>query len=348
VVGTILALVLLAAAPGARPLDFVHSCTPADSLIRPGETHFAHLWQVTSQGGNAYPRWSRDGKRMVFETTFASCPRAIDLLSTPRGLLTTVGGVGDDATSPSFVGGGVVYSYWKVVADSCRSSAERWREDRWYLSPASTLQIGGQAMERLTLAGMTGAIEPNASPDGKQIVFTATPANDPELYLANRDGTDVRRLTADYGYDGGACFSPDGQFICYQAYHPREETERAQYDDLLKRGLIDSSRLDIWVMHADGSGRGQVTDLEATSMEPSFTPDGKRIIFASDYQDTPGRQFDLYITKLDGGAPEKITNDPSPDCFPMFSPDGRYLAFTSGRGAASAGDQNVFIAQWKE
>src|SRR5262249_27009108 len=82
--------------------------------------------------------------------------------------------------------------------------------------------------------------------------------------------------------------------------------------------------------------------------EPSFTPDNKRIIFSSDYQDPRSRQFDLYITKLDGGTPEKVTNDPSPDCFPMFSPNGRYLAFTSGRGAPPPDAQNVFIAEWNE
>jgi Tol biopolymer transport system component len=234
-----------------------------------------------------------------------------------------------------------------VTADSCHSSAERWREAKWSLSPGSTLHIESQAIDDIS-----GAIEPSSSPNGKQIVYTATPASDPELYLVNADSVswhvNVRRLTVDQGYDGAGCFSPDGKSICYQAYHPREETERAEFVDLLAKHQVSSARLDIWVMQADGSGRGQVTDLEATSMEPSFTPDDKRIIFSSDYQDAPGRQFDLYITKLDGGTPEKVTNDPSPDCFPMFSPNGRYLAFTSGRGSAKPGAQDVFIAEWKE
>jgi len=252
------------------------------------------------------------------------------------------------AGSPAFLGrDAIVFSMGQV--DSPLSMASRWRDEKWSLYPDNKLSVLNLGVVGATPVGReVGAIECNTSPDGKTILYTASPAADPEIYAMNADGSNVRRLTVDRGYDGGACFSPDEQSICYQAYHPREVTERAQYDDLLKRGLVDSSHLDIWVMHADGSGRGQVTDLDATSMEPSFTPDNKRIIFSSDYQDPRSRQFDLYITKLDGGTPEKVTNDPSPDCFPMFSPNGRYLAFTSGRGAPAPDAQNVFIAEWKE
>jgi Tol biopolymer transport system component len=352
VVGPLALLVLLAAAPGPHATSFVSSLAPADSLIRAGETHFAHLWQVTTDGQSGCPRWSHGGDELVLESRpVARCPRILLVRkSTPSWLVIRDSAGSNFATSPAFLSSGsILYSVSSSAGDTCQSSVQRWRDPLWHLYPNSTLQVGStKHAPEDWLNTVVGAIECATSPDGKMILYTACPASDPEIYAMEADGSDVRRLTVDHGYDGGACFSPDGQLICYQGYHPREETERAIYDDNFKHGLFDSSHLDICVMHADGSGRGQVTDLEATSMEPSFTPDSKRIIFSSDHQDPQGRQFDLYITKLDGGAPERITNDPSPDCFPMFSPDGRYLAFTSGRGATSAGAQNVFIAQWKE
>lgn len=325
--GALATLLFLASAPAPEPLHLASwRLTPADSLIRSGESHFAHLWKVTGQRHDptqmcACPRWALNGKNLTFE---------------------------DDGRtrmmSPAYVEEGqFIYS---VSADTVNLLSTRWRDEKWPLHPDSRLIrsyiIGGHMLNL-----DPGTIECSASADGKQVVFTATFANDPELYVTDPYATSLRRLTADYGYDGGGCFSPDGQLICYQAYHPRLEDEKAMYADLLAKHLVDSSLLDIWIIHPDGSGRGQVTDLGGTSMEPSFTPDSKRIIFSSDYQDVPGRQFDLYITKLDGGTPERITNDPSPDCFPMFSPNGRYLAFTSGRGASTAGAQNVFIAEWK-
>jgi dipeptidyl aminopeptidase/acylaminoacyl peptidase len=345
-VGALLTIVLLAVAPAHQP-DLVRSLAPADSLIRRGETHFAHLWRATWDGQNACPRWSPDGDVLVLEIGRKGCGQVYLAAAGHQALLASEGtGL---ATSPALLGrcDALVFSATPASPDSCHPSANRWHDEKWPLYAESHLFVRAKG-EVHQLTKDPGAVECNASPNGKQIVYTATPAIDPELYVMNADGTNVRRLTVDQGYDGAGCFSPDGKSICYQAYHPREETERAEFVDLLAKHQVSSARLDIWVMQADGSGRGQVTDLEATSMEPSFTPDNKRIIFSSDYQDAPGRQFDLYITKLDGGTPEKITNDPSPDCFPMFSPNGRYLAFTSGRGSAKPGAQDVFIAEWKE
>ena len=346
-IGALATLILLAATPGSRSPDFARSpyAAPVDSLIRPGETHFAHLWRW--KNGNASPRWSPDSGVLVTDGDGDLSDRSVGGRENPK-VPKPLGFAG----SSSFLGKNAIVVSVGDGDSSGRSMATRWRDEKWSLYPKNNIYVlkfddKGAQTDWGPLGQQAGAIECNTSPDGKTILYTACPAADAEIYAMNADGSNVRRLTEDHGYDGGACFSPDGQLICYQAYHPREETERAQYEDLLKRGLFDSSRLDIWVMHADGSERGQVTDLESTSMEPSFTPDSKRIIFSSDYQDAPGRQFDLYITKLDGGTPEKITNDPSPDCFPMFSPDGRYLAFTSGRGASEAGAQNVFIAEWK-
>src|SRR5829696_648708 len=40
-----------------------------DSLIRVGERHFAHLWQLTFAGENAEAYWSGDSKKLIFQST---------------------------------------------------------------------------------------------------------------------------------------------------------------------------------------------------------------------------------------------------------------------------------------
>ena len=56
--------------PGNRPFVPVPpGAAVADSLIRDGETNFAHLWQITFGGENAEAYWSSDGRRLIFQST---------------------------------------------------------------------------------------------------------------------------------------------------------------------------------------------------------------------------------------------------------------------------------------
>jgi len=54
----------------------------------------------------------------------------------------------------------------------------------------------------------------------------------------NADGSNVRQLTHELGYDGGAFFSDDGKKIVYRSEQPQNAEEIADYKDLLSRGLI--------------------------------------------------------------------------------------------------------------
>jgi Tol biopolymer transport system component len=207
--------------------------------------------------------------------------------------------------------------------------------------------LASDSLSRLTDSPGYDA-EATVSADGKSIVFTSLRDGDLDVYTMDADGRNVRRLTTELGYDGGPFFSPDGQWICYRAFHPADSTEAADYRSLLTRYLLRPTRLDLWVMRRDGSDKRQVTHLPGASFAPYFAPDGKRLIFASNHEDPHGRGFDLYLVNLDGGGLERVTTEPTFDGFPMFSPDGRFLAFSSNRGAARAGDTNVFIAEWKE
>jgi len=218
----------------------------------------------------------------------------------------------------------------------------------WALYPAYdifTAKPDGTDLKRLTKAPGYDA-EATVSTDGKWIVFTSVRDGDIELYKMKSDGTGVTRLTRSVGYDGGAFFSRDGQWICWRAEYPANDSARADYRKLLADHLIRPSHLDLWVMKADGSGKRQVTHKPGASFAPYFTPDGKSLIYSSNWETPRGRNFDLYLVPVEGGEPTAVTRDETFDGFPMFSPDGRWLVFASNRGAKVRGETNLFLAEW--
>ena len=180
------------------------------------------------------------------------------------------------------------------------------------------------------------------------MVFTSTRDGDLDLYKVRLDGTGLQRLTRTPGYDGGAFFSPDGKKIVYRASRPAPGPEEDDYRALLERKLVRPTRLEIWVMNADGTDQHQVTHVGAANFAPFFHPDGKRIIFASNVKDPRGPNFDLYLVNDDGTGLEQVTTYDGFDGFPMFSPDGRRLVFASGRNGKKVRETNVFIADWVE
>jgi TolB protein len=161
------------------------------------------------------------------------------------------------------------------------------------------------------------------------------------------DGSNVRRLTHTPGYDGGPFFSPDGKRIVYRAYHPTDSTELAQYRDLLRQSIVRPNQMEIWVMNADGSNQHQITHLGGANFAPFFAPDGKRIIFSSNYRNPHSGEFDLYLVNDDGSSLEQVTTAAGFDGFPQFSPDGRELVWASSRNATGEHQLDLFIADWR-
>ena len=208
------------------------------------------------------------------------------------------------------------------------------------------IQADGSGLRRLTRTPGYDA-EGTLSPDGRTIAFTSVRDGDLEIYTMRTDGSHVRRLTHSLGYDGGPFWSHDGKHIVYRADHPAEgSAEAADYRRLLAQHLVRPSHMDLWVMDADGGNQHQVTDLAGASFAPYFTPDDRRIIFATNFRDPRSRNFDLYLVNLDGTGLEQVTTYPDFDSFPMFSPDGRKLVWASNRNARVPHETNIFIADW--
>jgi Tol biopolymer transport system component len=177
------------------------------------------------------------------------------------------------------------------------------------------------------------------------IAFTSVRDGDMEIYTMNANGSGVKRLTQRPGPDGGPFFSWDGKLIAYRG-RPLSGPEFDDYFALLKEHLWRPTKLELYVMDRDGRNNRQLTTLSAASFAPSWHPDGRRIVFASNVKDPKQRDFDVFLINLDGSGLEQVTFNETFDGFPMFSPDGRHLVFASNRNAKTEGETNVFIADW--
>lgn len=109
-------------------------------------------------------------------------------------------------------------------------------------------------------------------------------AND--LWLADQNGENVRRLTADDGVESRPNFSPDGKWIAFSA----------QYD----------GNTDVYIVSVDGGVPKRITYHPAADLVIGFTHDGKNILFISQMNVNSSRLFRLYSVPVDGGFPEQV------------------------------------------
>lgn len=342
-----------AEAPGATPV--VQAPAPGQpktsaELLRPGERHLTNVKQLTFGGENAEAYFSFDGQWLVFQNTGEyPCDQIFkmrvdgserQLVSTGKGRTTC------SHYSPD--GRQIVYASTHLSGDACPPTPDPSRGYVWPIYDSYDIfrvDADGQNLTRLTTTPGYDA-EATVAKDGR-VVFTSVRDGDMELYSMNLDGSDVRRLTRAPGPDGGPFFSADGQQVVFRGKHPSPGQELTDYFSLLKQGLWRPTSLDVFVMNRDGSNLRQVTkDMVGANWAPFFSPDGKKIIFATNFKDPRGRNFDLYLINTDGTGLEQVTFDESFDGFPMFSPDGKKLVFASNRNSAKPRDTNVFIADW--
>ncbi len=346
---TLVLVSLLASACGRATVTTGASTT----LVQPeaGERHLANIHQLTFGGNNAESYFSRSGKQLIFqrqEKSDSACDQEYIMNVDGSGVRRISNGLGRTTCGFFYAGDARVwYSSTFKNAPECPPAPDR---SHGYVWPLGHLEIytskpDGSDLRQLTANGAYNA-EATLSWDGKRMIFTSTKDGDIDLYTMNTDGTDVRRITSRIGYDGGAWFSPDGKQIVWRAAYPVTAADTADYLNLLHQRLVRPAKVEVWVANADGSNPRQVTRLGGANFAPVFTPDGKKIIFASNYENPRSGAFDLFLISPDGTGLEKITTHPDFDAFPMFSYDGKKLVWASNRNGVRPGDTNLFIADW--
>lgn len=324
---------------------------PIPVASEPGEVHLRNIVQLTNGGENAEAYFSRDGRRLIFQSTRdgRTCDQQYVMRIDGSHVRRVSNGRGK-TTCGYFMDGDrrILFASSAAFEKDCPPRPDPSKGYVWRLDPFDiyTARPDGSALRRLTRFGVYTA-EGVVSPDGRKIVFTSLKNGDLDIYVMNIDGTGMKQLTHQLGYDGGPWWSPDGKRIVYRANHPTTPADVATYKDLLAQRLVRPNKMDLWIMNADGSDQRQITHLGAASFGPSWTPDGRKIIFSSNHHTDPKLgNFDLFLINPDGSGLEQVTTAPTFDGFPMFSPDGRKLVWASNRHDTNPHETNVFVADW--
>ena len=334
-----------------------------DTLLYPEETHFKNILQLTFGGDNAEAYWSFDSKYLVFQRTSekngipcdqifvgkvpekAGEPFTYKMISSGKGRTTCAFFTKDNKH--------IIYASTHLGGDECPPIPDRAKYGGKYIWPLYSsydifmADLDGNIVKQLTDAKGYDA-EATLSPDGKLMVYTSDKDGDLEMYVMNLETGNEKRITNTLGYDGGAWFSPDGKKIIWRASRPKTDAEVAEYKTLLAEGMVAPTNMEVFVADIDGNNAKQITSLGQANWAPSFMPDSKRIIFASNHEYKRGFPFNMYTINADGSGLTKISRDKGFDAFPMFSPDGKKIVFSSNRNNGGTRDTNIFIAEWVE
>lgn len=315
-------------------------------------SHFANLKQLTNGGSNGESYWSPDSKRIIYQSTRDgnACDQEYimnadgseqHMVSTGKGV-TTCGYFTSDNKH-------VIYASTHEGNAACPMPADRSRGYVWAVHPTFDIYLAtdeGKIVKKLT--DTTGYdAEGTVNFKTKKIIYTSMASGDLELWIMNEDGSGKVRITNTEGYDGGAVRSRDGSKMVWRAFHPDTPEKTAKYRELLKDNLTAPMKMELWLANGDGSNAMQITNYGCASFAPTFTPDGKKLLFASNKNKCDSSFFELFLINLDGTGLEQVTDYGKFTSFPEFSPDGKYLIFASSYQGKGNYEFNIFRVDWK-
>jgi TolB protein len=143
--------------------------------------------------------------------------------------------------------------------------------------------------------------------DGERLTGTVENRGVKEIYTADYDGENQRRLTTNRTLNINPAWSPDGRSIAYTSY---------------RRGPPN-----IFVSHIYEGTLDEVTKGPGENWLPAWSPDGTRFAFTS----TRDGNSEIYVANRDGSNVRRLTNHPAIDSTPTWAPSGTQIAFTSDR-----------------
>ena len=159
------------------------------------------------------------------------------------------------------------------------------------------------------------------------------------IYTANRDGGDLKKLTDNKGYDAEATVSPDGQWVVFTS--------------------LRSGDLELWLMRPDGSDLRQVTDRLGYDGGAFFSPDSKKLVFRSsifknekeieDYKNllkeglVAPTNMEIFVCDIDGSNLKQVTNLGKANWAPFFHPSGEKILFSSNHHSERGWDFQLYM-----
>ena len=151
--------------------------------------------------------------------------------------------------------------------------------------------------------------------DGERMPGTVENRGVKEIYIADYDGENQRRVTTGRSLNINPTWFPDGRSIAYTSY---------------RRGLPN-----IFVSHIYQGTMEELTRNAGNNFLPAVSPDGSKVAFAS----TRDGATQIYVMNRDGSDVRRLTNGPSLNTTPTWSPSGTQIAFTSDR----TGDPAIYV-----
>ena len=176
----------------------------------------------------------------------------------------------------------------------------------------ATVIVSGDGREK-------GPNPPVWSGDGRRLAYIGLDSRGRnEVWVVNRDGTGLREMSSNFEARGKAdvSISPDGRQIVYVA------------------GLRGPFHIVLTDM--ESSQTFNLTEgMDAMHESPRFSPDGRRIVFASTRDDEMLTRSDIFVMNVDGTGVRNLSRHPNEDFNPHWTSDGRRVVFASLRSGTS-------------
>ena len=284
------------------PLIYETQTVAAAVTIKPDpkETHLRNIRQITSEGENAEAYFSLDGKKLMFQST-----------------------------------------------------REPYKCDQEF-----TMNIDG-SNQKLVSTGHGRTTCGYFTPDGKRLIYASThldspdcppPANKNEGYVwaiypsydifsANLDGTDIKRLTDAPGYDAEGTISPDGKKIVFTSARDGD--------------------LELYDMNLDGTEQRRLTHDLGYDGGAWHSQDSQWIVWRANRPKTPEEvarykelfaknlvmpaKMELFTMRADGTEQRQITSNGAANFAPYFHPNGRQIIFASNMNDPHGGNFDLFL-----
>jgi len=250
------------------------------------ERRLANVRQLTSGGQNAEAYFDWTGTRLIFQSTRP--PFGCDQIFTMR----------DDGSDVRLVSTG-----------KGRTTCSFFFPDGRRIIYASTHLAGPEC--------------PPAPDRSRGYVWPIYPSY--EIFSADADGGNPKRLTYNDGYDAEGAISPDGRRIVFTS---------------LREG-----DLDLYLMDADGSNVRRLTDRPGYDGGPFFAWDGRYIVFRAEHLDTAAeleeyrtllrqslvrpRHLEIFVMKADGTDVSQVTRNGAANFAPFMHPNSQQIIFSS-------------------
>ncbi|MGH7805242.1 MAG: Tol-Pal system beta propeller repeat protein TolB [Candidatus Binatia bacterium] len=161
-------------------------------------------------------------------------------------------------------------------------------------SEIALIEPSGQLIKRLTNSPEID-VSPTWSPDGSKIAFVSARTGNPQIYVMGADGSGVRRLTYQGSYNTSPSWSPKGDLIAY---------------------VSRDQGFNVFTVDVASGKASQVTSGQGNNEDPSFSPDGRYVVFSSTRVGRPS----LFLSDVSGSHQVQLTETGGDDTSPSWSP----------------------------